>query len=58
MSCDKEVTLETFTPGLSSTSYLVTVGPGTMLVTSASVIKTDLSELMSLNVVTSLQHHQ
>ena len=36
MSCERDVTFDTFTPGASSTSYLVTVGPGTIFVNSAS----------------------
>ena len=36
ISWDNDVTFETFTPGASSISYLVTVGPGTTFVSSAS----------------------
>jgi len=36
MSCESDVTLDTLTPGDNSISYLVTVGPGTIFVNSAS----------------------
>ena len=36
ISCERDVTLDTLTPGANSISYLVTVGPGTTLVNSAS----------------------
>ena len=36
MSWDSDVTFDTFTPGANSISYLVTVGPGTTFVNSAS----------------------
>ena len=36
MSWESDVTFDTFTPGANSISYLVTVGPGTTFVNSAS----------------------